>query len=67
MVRLRTWPGAVFALGMACACGPVLADTPDPADATMAPVASAGALITNPRALEVAPEPPTDGTAVDDA
>lgn len=45
MVRLRTWPGAVFALGMACAFGPALADTPDPAAATMAPVASGGETI----------------------
>ncbi|MEQ9196274.1 MAG: hypothetical protein RIE84_05940, partial [Parvibaculum sp.] len=29
----------------ACACGPVLADTPDPAAATMAPVASGGETI----------------------
>jgi hypothetical protein len=48
MVRLRTWQGAVFALGLACAFGPAAADTPDPGTAEMAPVAS-GAETIDPR------------------
>ena len=40
MARLRTWQGAIFALGMACAFTPAAADMPDPGTASMAPVVS---------------------------
>lgn len=40
MTLSKKWQGAVFALGLACVCGPAAADTPDPGAAAMAPVVS---------------------------
>ncbi|ABS64280.1 conserved hypothetical protein [Parvibaculum lavamentivorans DS-1] len=45
MMLSTKWRGAMFALGLACAFGPARADVPEPATATMTPVASGGEVL----------------------